>query len=107
MRAILINPIDHTVKETDIIPSVSAMQEAVGGGYFELATTFANGDDLFVNEEGLALFSDYFDIGAHQPFAGPGLILSHSEASGASRPAVSSVKDIEDQIVWLKFIRRI
>ena len=103
MRAIAIDPKLRTVKEVhirhDANGSLADMQAAVGG-LIELATTLPNGDDVFVNDEGLFLYRDFFVIdGAHQPFAGPAIVLNHTPF-GSSRPVRSTVADITNLITW-------
>lgn len=103
MRAILIDPIKREVTEVQIHHALEGdtlgdLQKAVGG-YIELAHRFDNGDDLFVNEEGLYKYSIFFDIGAHSPFAGSGIIVGHNSA-GNTTPAKSSIEDIKSRIRW-------
>ena len=74
MRAILINPAAKAITEIDVEPTLAGL-ETVIGGYLELATELPNGDRLFVDGNGMGKHEACFDIGAHQPFAGPGLIV--------------------------------
>lgn len=97
IRAILIN-LDG-VKEITVT-TLKDMQEAVGG-YIETAHHFDNGDTAFVNEEGLLCDVQYWTkiAGAHQPFAGPILILGDTDDEGDSLPAKSTIAEIKKQII--------
>ncbi len=93
MRAIVIDSKNQTVTELEIDQkdSLSAMQKVVGG-YIELATTLPNGDDVFVNEEGLLHSPRHFFtiVGGHQPYAGNAVILNHNR-NGDSTAAKSDL----------------
>ncbi len=48
-----------------------------------------------MNEEGLFNGSEhFFDIGAHQPFAGNGFIIGGTDSEGNSLPAKSTLLEI-------------
>ena len=92
MRAILIDPRARTVTE---IESSYASRNEVIGGTCELAHEFKNGDALLVDANGFSRHEHGFDIGAHQAFAGPGLIVGtpgHRDAKTALRKAKALVK---------------
>jgi len=110
MRAILIRPMARTVEEIDIDMTTEAIQRAVGGS-MQIAHEYGNGDTLYVNENGIGMgadamagepgmseFAALFELGLHQPFFGPGIIVgrwegaSHTDARtplGSVRAAVS------------------
>lgn len=93
MRAIHINAEDRTINEVQLDPvyPLESMQRCVGGP-IEHVHTFANGDELYVNEE--ALMGDFFEVKyAHQPFTGNGVIVNGNEY-GETLPAKSPVADI-------------
>jgi len=113
MRAIHIRPSTQTVEDIDIDMSVRAIQEAVGGGLMEHAHEFGNGDVLYVNEDGishgqdavggkpgLSEFAAYFDLGLHQPFAGPGLIVG-PEVDGTHAAARTGLDEVRRRISFL------
>ncbi len=104
MRAIVIDAVNRVVREEEFPDgegaSLAFMQKAVGG-YIELATELDNGDTVFVNEEGLLKGPQYFfDIGAHQAFAGNGVILNVDQ-DGNSISAVSPVEDIRASVTFM------
>lgn len=103
MRAIFINSETRTVTEGEIdaTATLRGMQKAVGG-LIERGASFANGDELYVNEEGLLNAPQFFfDIGAHQPFAGNAIIVNANRRSGATTAAKSSVEEIRQRVVFL------
>ncbi len=73
-KAIFINARLRVAMEMQI-DGLADMQALVGGR-IERATTLPNGDDVYVNEEGLLGRPEFFfDIGAHQPFAGSAIVV--------------------------------
>jgi len=113
MRAIHIRPSSQTVEDIDIDMSVRSIQEAVGGGLMEYAHEFGNGDVLYVNEDGLghgqqalagkpglSEFAAYFDLGLHQPFAGPGVIVG-PEVDGRHVAARTDLAEIRRRVSFL------
>lgn len=80
MRAIIIDAKKREVYEAEIDGDLKSMQGIVDG-YIERATSPDDNTDLWVNEEGLMNgLPDFFTFeGAHQPFAGNGLLLGNAE----------------------------
>lgn len=105
MRSLVIDPSEQSLRERDLGRRLEDLQAAVGGD-IEWAHEFENGDVLYVDEEGLgraemafvggteAARAYFFDVGAHQKFAGKGLIVGAEGADGKHGPAASSVQDI-------------
>jgi len=105
MRALIIDPARQTVSEADLDMSLRSLQEAVGGN-IEVAHEFPNGDVLYVNEEGLSRAEDalegkddperafWFDIDAHQPFAGRGIVVGPEGSAGRHGPAKTTLEDL-------------
>jgi hypothetical protein len=87
MRVILINAKLQTVEEMEIGRGLEQLQMLIGG-YVEIGHYFEKGDVCFVDEEGLLKqMEHFFQIrGAHQPFAGHGLIVGTTR-KGASTNA--------------------
>lgn len=90
MRAIVIDAKNKEIREEQYDPKkgLEYMQKCVGG-YIERGHTFKNGDEIYVNEEGLLEGLEYgFEIkGAHQPFLGNGVVVStdrDGETTGAN-----------------------
>jgi len=98
MRAILIDAKNMEIREVEIDGSLESLQKAVGG-LIETAMYLENGDVMFVNEDGLALFDYFFEItGGHQPFAGNGIVVG-DDGNGGERSCNSTVEGIELK-VW-------
>jgi hypothetical protein len=103
LRVLIINSEDRTITEGEI----SSLQDAqaIVGGYIERATTFANGDELYVNEEGLLNSPQFFFniLGGHQPFAGNAYIIGAVDGEGENLGAVTKVDEAK---YWVQFITR-
>ena len=103
MKAIKIDAKLRVVSEVEIDEkdSLHGMQEIVGG-LIEHAHEVKEGEDLFVNEEGLLLgFEDFFEYeGAHQPFAGNGVIVG-ADAEGNSVGSKLSLADVIEKVKFL------
>lgn len=88
--------LDHSTNYKDL-------QEMVMGP-LQLAHVFENGDHLYVNENGLHDLPEalegkmeierayLFDLGAHQAFAGKGVIVGAEDQSGLHQDARCSVE---------------
>lgn len=103
MRAIKIDSLNKIVSEIEIDEenSLSGMQGVVDG-LIEFAFELKNGDTLFVNEEGLFSATTFFEIkGAHQPFAGNGVIVGTNFSTGETVDAESSLDEIRSMVSFL------
>lgn len=112
IRALLIDPSFQSVREAFIDGGFESLQEAVGGS-IEIAHDFPNGDVLYVDEDGLAKAHDamsgrddasrayMFDVGAHQPFAGRGVIVGAEDAEGRHTDAGMAVGEVKDMVSFI------
>jgi hypothetical protein len=77
MKAILIDSINKEVKEVEIGKGIEQMYEFLKCQYFTIGSYLDKQDAIFVDDEGLMNGTDTFFTyeGAHQPFAGNGLIM--------------------------------
>jgi hypothetical protein len=103
MRALHIDAAARQVREVQLPDRGSQIKalHALVGGYIEVAHRFPNGDVMFVDEEGLLKGPEhFFDIGAHQPFAGNGVIVG-PEIRERPTPAGTQVGEIEARVRWL------
>lgn len=102
-RVIVIDLVAFVFRE-ETVYDLSDMQKIVGGR-IERAACLANGDEIYVNEEG-SFDRDsgvFFVKGAHQPFFGSAFVIGGPTRSGESTHAKSSFKDIEKTvIIWQK-----
>jgi hypothetical protein len=89
MKAIIIDATKQEIRETEIDGKLAALQGAVGG-MIELVE-LPEGADLFVNEEGLLNGTQAFFSyeGAHQPFAGNGIICGHDDEGNTTGTSMS------------------
>lgn len=79
MRWIVIDSERKEVREVNIVePSLDAMQSIVDG-LIERAHEIDDVNEIYVNEEGLLGNPQHFFFyeGAHQPFAGSGVVVGH------------------------------
>ena len=99
-RVIHIDTKNRKITETEV-EGLPGMQKLVGGR-IECAGQLPNGDEVFVNEEGL--FEDkapFFDIGLHQPFAGNAFVIGPLDSRGNSTSVQSNVGMISLLVKWL------
>ena len=86
------------MREEELAGTLEDFQRIVGG-YIEVATYVNETDVIYVNEEGLlhgeTLFFEY--EGAHQPFAGNGVIVG-TDDEGDSTPPSISVEEVRSKV---------
>ena len=100
IKAIIINAETRTIRE-EVIENTLEAKQAIVGGLIELALVLENGDDMYVNEEGLFLFERFFyHTGAKIPFAGNAVIVGH-DGMGESIDTSSKVEDFDDKIIFI------
>ena len=98
MKSILINSALKTVTEVDYSGNYKDIYKLLGCKMFEVIHLNGNGEDCFVDEEGLLTLTAettfFFYKGTHQPIAGNGLILRCNAAgqSVATKLTVETVK---------------
>jgi hypothetical protein len=108
MKAILIDSKNREIRQIEIDGSLRAIYDAIDVSMIEVATYLPNGDCVYCDEEGLlGLTPDtmFFDVKAHQPFAGNGLVIGTGR-DGNSVSAKSTVESI-DQLVSFKTIGQV
>lgn len=99
MKAILINSTLKTVTEVDYSGNYKDIYKLLGCKMFEVVHLDGDGEDCFVDEEGLLTLTPettfFFYKGTHQPIAGNGLILRCNDEgeSVATELNVVTVKD--------------
>lgn len=108
MKAILIDSVNREVREIEIDGGLKSIYDAMDVQMIETATYLENGDVIYVDEEGmfgLNAFSVFFDVGAHQPFVGNGLVVGTSRIGKTIAPK-SKVEDITS-LVTFKTLRQV
>ena len=101
MKAILINPFDETIKETEYTGDYREIYHLIDCTTFDVAMVKEN-NDLYIDDEGLLKDNQrYFrmlDIGAN--YAGKGLILAHND-EGESVATTFTLQQVKDMVKWL------
>jgi hypothetical protein len=109
MKVYLINSEACEVTEAEISEqdTLSFAQKAVGG-YIEAAHQLNNGDTFFCDEEGLfkGYESGFLVKGAHQPFAGSGILMGFDRETGDSISVKTPIEEIKSMINFLRFVKR-
>lgn len=84
-RVLTINSATQTIGETTIAGLTDA--QTLVGGLIERAFVFPNGDELYVNEEGLLGQPEHFFTvkGGQHPFAGNAFVVGEPTNSGENR----------------------
>ena len=94
MRAVAIDPLNRSVTELDLDGSVESICASLDCAMFQIAHVFETGDTLYVDEDGISRAQDAlagrdgaerafaFDVDAHQPFYGRGVILGPEDEEG-------------------------
>ena len=102
MRAIIINPEDRTITETDIDGSLKTLQQIVGGMIEPVYQGLDDNHHCYVNEEGLLYDPQYFFMlkDGHQPLAGHGVILSTTD-DGGEAPCTLSVDWVKERVTFM------
>ncbi len=103
MRAILINPMQESVRHISYDGDYRSIYRIIGCTTFEAVYPFDNGDTLWIDEEGLLKESNYaFNLKADNPkfnqtIMGSALILG-TDAEGESIECKSKVLDIAKRV---------
>ena len=101
MRAILINPIDHTVTEVEHNGDYRQIYEFIDARLFDVARINEHGDGIYVDDEGLFNSVDLFHLqGYPEPLAGKGLVLGCDEEGNSTAPTVTA-DWVRENITWL------
>jgi hypothetical protein len=102
MRAIIVNPEDRTITETEIDGSLKTLQQIVGGLIEPVYHGLDDNHHCYVNEEGLLHDPLYFFMftDGHQPLAGHGVILSTTD-DGGEAPCTLSVDWVKQRVTFM------
>lgn len=108
MRAIFIDSTARTIEEIELpegeAERLAEVNKRVGGG-IEFATRFPNGDVLYVNGEGLYKHERFFVVlGAHQPFAGNGVIVG-AEVDERQSPAKTQLATVRNMVRFSEVLK--
>lgn len=105
LKVIFINTECRSLFEVTV-SNLKDMQGLVGGR-IELAHELPNGDEIFVNDGGLASAESQFFVvrGGHQPFAGNGFVIGGIDKDGNNTDVKSSLIDMASAIRFLNMVR--
>jgi hypothetical protein len=97
MRAIVIDPSERMISETEFPPFTREIREHLGGA-FERVATLPNGDSINVVTS--QSDDEIFCLGGSRSFCGYGIILGRRRAGGEFKPARSDLKAIIDLTIF-------
>lgn len=101
MKAILINPFDQTIKETEYTGDYREIYSLVECRTFDCVRLTPH-EDMYIDDEGLLIDNQrYFrmlEIGAN--YAGKALLLSHDD-EGETKATNWTLQDVKDMVEWL------
>ena len=99
MKAILIDSINKEVKEVEIGKGIDEMYKFLNCQCFTIASYLPKEDAIFVDDEGLMNGTDVFFTfeGAHQPFAGNGLICG-SDKDGETTDCKIDIDEVKSKV---------
>ena len=102
MRAIIVNPKDRTITETDIDGSLDLLQHIVGGLIEPVCQGLDENHHCYVNEEGLLDDPQHFFMfkDGHQPLAGNGIILSSTD-DGDEAACILSLQWVTERVSFM------
>lgn len=105
MKAILIDGFNKTVTELKLDDKKDMLDQwyhALKANMIETAHYITDQDSILVDEEGLLKPCDYFFTykGAHQPFAGNGLVVGVDE-DGETVDCIITLEEIEQNVEFL------
>lgn len=103
MRTIVIDAINRTVHEEDPEKiDLDYLYKAAGCNIVEVVN-LPNGDDLYVDEEGLLKPQEHFFFyeGTHQPMAGNGVICGFNHEDGAAIGTDLPLKEVLEKVRFM------
>lgn len=106
MRAILINPFNHTITEVNYTGDFEDIYLLIDCDTFTCVTVNERYDTLYVDDEGLINGKEqaFFGwMGYPQPLAGKALLLG-TDMNGESVDTTFSLDDANDHVVWLSLM---
>jgi hypothetical protein len=103
MRAIILNPEDRTITETELDGSLKTLQHIVGVLIEPVYQGLDDNHHCYVNEEGLLDNPQYFFMftDGHQPLAGNGVILSSTDDGGEAPAPCPSTASKNASLSWI------
>jgi hypothetical protein len=105
VRAIMIDPEQHSVQEIEIEPGLENLHKALDCTYVELFRGAFGNDDLWIDEESVLHDPIYFFSAPHfpQPIAGKALILAYDD-EGECRSTMQAVEEVRASLEFMELI---
>ena len=102
MRAIIINPEDRTITETEIDGALKSLQQILGGLIEPVYQGLDDNHHCYVNEKGLLDNPQHFFMftDGHQPLAGHGVILSSTD-DGGEAPCTLPLDWVKERVTFM------
>ena len=108
MKAVLINAKDQTVTDVEYDGNWKSISKLIDCNLFAVAPGCPDGDDLYVDEEGLLTVNEdsvWFQVPWFpEPLVGSGLILGLNRETGESEDCNHNADFYRDQVRFLKTI---
>lgn len=102
-KCLLIDPYTQTISPLDIIEGdIHAIQDAIGCRCFCVGGYLANGDCIYVDDEGLDTPTHFFRIpyvNGGYALAGRGLVIG-TGTEGSSTSVESTMEELYDAVYW-------
>lgn len=102
-KCLLIDPYTQTISPIDIIEDdIHAIQDAIGCRCFCVGGYLANGDCIYVDDEGLDTPTHFFRIpyvNGGYALAGRGLVIG-TGTEGSSASVESTMEELYDAVYW-------
>ena len=100
MKAILINPFDQTIKETEYTGDYREIYHLIDCRTFDVVNIIHT-EDMYVDDEGLLKENQrYFTFTNEGTYAGKALLLGHSD-EGETTACGFTLQEVKDMVEWL------
>ena len=105
MKAFKIDSANQTVTEVDVDEKnvLADLYKHVGCEMVEIACRIDDDNEIYVDEEGLLKNGPIIGFsykGAHQPFAGNGLVLGCNDETGESKATTLKLEDVAKNVTF-------
>lgn len=103
MRAFLIDPFKQTVEQITYSGDFHQIYQLIDADTFDVARLNANGDGIYVDDDGLYKEFQAFFLHKNyqQPLAGKGLVLGCNIDTGDSADASMTLDELRESIRWV------
>ena len=100
MKAILINPFDQTIKETEYTGDYREIYALIKCRTFDIVS-LNNDDDMYLDDEGLLVDNQrFFSMGNGGNYGGRALLLSHDD-EGETTASTLTLQMVKDMVQFL------